>query len=864
MVDRDFAFVLEDSDVIYEEDILRNPHSVQGWLRYLNHRKQRPGRNMIYERAVKALPGSYKLWYMYLTERRRQVKGRCVTDPSIEALNNTYERCLVFLHKMPRIWIEYCQFMVEQRRITRTRHVFDRALRALPLTQHDRIWPMYLKFVRSHPIPDTAVKVYRRYLQINPQDAEEYINYLVQADRLDEACQRLAYDCVNKEDFVSQHGKSQHQLWVELCELMSQNPDKVVSLKVDAIIRGGLSRFTDMTGKLWTCLAEYYIGLGLLEKARDIYEEAMLVVSTVRDFSQVFDAYAQFEEQLLNAKIKAATDAEDDAPDEALDQDIDLRMARFEFLMDRRPLLLNSVLLRQNPHNVNEWLKRAELYKGQDDKIVESFTQAISTVDATKAVGRLADVWVEFAKYYESKSRLKDARATFEKGSRAPFKTVDELSHLWCQYAEMELRQKAPQRALSLMQQATSAPARAGKSVDFFDPAESVQRRLHKSVKLWTFYVDLEESIGTFQSTKAVYERILELRIATPQIIINYGLFLEENKFYEDAFRVYEKGVGLFKWPVVFDIWNTYLTKFVRRYGGNKLERARDLFEQCLEGCPAKYAKTLYLLYAKLEEDHGLARHAMAVYDRATQNVELKERYEMFSIYIKRASEIFGVTHTRPIFDKAIEVLNDRECKQMCVNYAEMERKLGEIDRARAIYQHASQLADPRVDPQYWSTWQEFEVRHGNEDTFREMLRVKRSVQAHFNSQVSYISAHMVAAKQAPPPTLASTIPTDKMAALEAQVTADAAAAGAAGGKSLQFVRAAPAAFDKMGDSVPFNPAEINLDVDDDEDEDDEDDGSDQTSDARPSGVKITEKSIPAAVFGGIAKQASSAMNDSS
>ena len=36
-------------------------------------------------------------------------------------------------------------------------------------------------------------------------------------------------------------------------------------------------------------------------------------------------------------------------------------MFMFEDLMDRRPLLLNSVLLRQNPHNVVEWQKRWEI-----------------------------------------------------------------------------------------------------------------------------------------------------------------------------------------------------------------------------------------------------------------------------------------------------------------------------------------------------------------------------------------------------------------------------------------------------------------------------------------------------------------------
>lgn len=33
--------------------------------------------------------------------------------------------------------------------------------------------------------------------------------------------------------------------------------------------------------------------------------------------------------------------------------------------MQRRPLLLNSVMLRQNPHNVLEWQKRVTLYEGK-------------------------------------------------------------------------------------------------------------------------------------------------------------------------------------------------------------------------------------------------------------------------------------------------------------------------------------------------------------------------------------------------------------------------------------------------------------------------------------------------------------------
>ena len=68
--------------------------------------------------------------------------------------------------QMPRIWLDYCQFLMDQYKITRTRRTFDRALRALPLTQHKRMWPLYLKFIRSHDLPETAVRVYRRYLKV--------------------------------------------------------------------------------------------------------------------------------------------------------------------------------------------------------------------------------------------------------------------------------------------------------------------------------------------------------------------------------------------------------------------------------------------------------------------------------------------------------------------------------------------------------------------------------------------------------------------------------------------------------------------------------------------------------------------------
>ena len=39
-----------------------------------------------------------------------------------------------------------------------------------------------------------------------------------------------------------------------------------------------------------------------------MYEEAIQTVTTVRDFGQVFDAYAQFEESMISSKMETAAE----------------------------------------------------------------------------------------------------------------------------------------------------------------------------------------------------------------------------------------------------------------------------------------------------------------------------------------------------------------------------------------------------------------------------------------------------------------------------------------------------------------------------------------------------------------------------
>ncbi|XP_058749786.1 uncharacterized protein LOC131622761 [Vicia villosa] len=906
-----------EDDLVYEEELLRNPFSLKSWWRYLIALSDSPfsKRFIIYERALKALPGSYKLWHAYLCERLQIVSSYPIilpqsktlndtserTHPQFKILNDTFERALITMHKMPRIWIMYLQTLTHQKFISRTRKVFDLALRALPVTQHDRIWDHYLFFVCQKGIPiETSLRVYRRFLQFDPNRVEDFIEFLISSSLWQEAAERLAL-VLNDDKFYSIKGKTKHRLWLELCDLLTRHANEVSGLNVDAIIRAGIRKFSDEVGPLWTSLAEYYIRRGLHEKARDVFEEGMSTIITVKDFSVIFDSYSQFEESVVRYKMEAKDEANDEeeeggdeddiqlsvigcmmdteaeANEEGDDEDIrfkyehfekkilsglwlndkddiDLGYDRLDYLVDRRPELSSSVALRQNPHNVEQWHRRVKLFEGNPTKQILTYTEAVRTVDPMKAVGKPHTLWVAFAKLYEQHNDLANARVIFDKAVQVNYKTMDNLASVWCEWAELELKHENFEGALELMKRATAEPSVEVKQKVVAGGNQPVQMRLHKSLRLWTFYADLEECLGNLESTREVYERILDLRIATPQVIINYAYFLEENNYFEDAFKVYERGVKIFKYPHARDIWVTYLSKFVKRHGRTKLERARELFENAVEMSPADQVKPLYLQYAKLEEDYGLAKRAMKVYDQATKAVPNNEKLSMYEIYIARAAEIFGVPKTREIYEQAIESgLPDKDVKAMCLKYAELERSLGEIERACGIYVFASKFADPRSDPDFWNKWHEFEVQHGNEDTFREMLRIKRSVSASYSQTHFILPENLMPKDQTVCPHEAKDKlkeagnTDDEMTALERQL-APAADKTVTKKRKVGFVSAGVESHSDGRIKSNANHEEIELPEENDSDEEDQN--------------EIALKDVPSAIFGGLIRKRDKIEND--
>jgi pre-mRNA-splicing factor SYF1 len=188
--------------------------------------------------------------------------------------------------------------------------------------------------------------------------------------------------------------------------------------------------------------------------------------------------------------------------------------------------------------------------------------------------------------------------------------------------------------------------------------------------------------------------------------------------------------------------------------------------------------------------------------------------------------------------------------KALALQYADLERRLGEVDRARAIYAYGAQFCNPRTDPDFWKVWHEFEVNHGNPDTFREMMRVRRSVVAQFAYSTNFAANYMAGG------------------AKDAKDAKDAgtAVAGMVRGGSIQFGDAAPRALNSMqaleasqraqplapsapqgptaGPAPPpgaANPEEIELG---------EDEGEGEGAGAEGPELAVEQQQVPAAVFG--------------
>lgn len=722
------------SDVAFEQALLRKTRegeessSVSIWLAYISLKKseflsttdtnpdelaaQSSHLWVYYDRAVEKIPRSYKLWADYCETRSTFVSQFLFDHPdSLQRANGTFERALLNLWTCPRLWLEYLVFLGRQKRIGLLRKTMNRALQALPITQHDRLWECYLPILRENHAVATAADAYKRFLQLHPEHIEDACEFFVQEKSPKNAAYFIT-TLLKNPNFTSLNSRNKYYWWSELAAMIAADP---TINGAEEMLRNGCENFVVETGRMWVLISEHYSRLGRFADAVQTLEDALNSVRSAKDFAIVFEGAAQ----LLLSLGQASPGSFDVCERKLMD------------LLDRRELLLNTAQLRANVNNVECWLRRAALFLDREyeyqpkkrESLWESlremteqhgqlmiFAEALDTVEPRKACdGKFGDLWIGLSMLVDLPYVVLDA-ATSDEDMLA-----SDIVGVYRYYAEMLLKKRDDAGAREVLHRAID------------------DKRTHGTVnspELWNLALDIEWCFGGSGSAKSLFEKCLASKSATERHVVAYGHFLEHGEHTDEMFRVYERGIAALGWPNCIRLWLRYLHKFVETYRHTKRERTRDLFEEALKDAPVTHAVPLFILYAKFEEDYGIYEKAMAIYERG---FELTGSDDLLNVWLVSASRLFGVTRARSVYERAIASHQGATLIQWCCRYAALETKLMEFDRARCVFAHGAQAADPEKFPLFWTEYEKFELTHGTKETYAEMLALKNVVSAHFS-----------------------------------------------------------------------------------------------------------------------------------
>ncbi|AOA61730.1 NineTeen Complex (NTC) component [Komagataella phaffii CBS 7435] len=745
-------------DLAYEESLLLDPYSLESWIAYYRHKEHSsPVDQQFYVlfRAANALKRAPEIWILCLKTCVKLWEERKSELEEFDGLIKVFEQSLLYNGSSPIIWALYLKALVKYScipGITFVRRKSDQCLQTLPFAKHHLIWPFLLQFADDVGAI-TSLSIWTRFYYykktcmpyVRLQDAssiEEETGFIPDQYKLENvtyqtilhkltsqahsdlsAYTRTFQDLLDNTEFLATVELSELKLYTDYLNVLIKHPQESENIdykshdtKIEKLVQYLIEKFPDQQASMIIHWTQYWINRGNFHKVREIFEVGITKSKTVKDFVVVYDTYLEFEETVISTTLK-------DLELQGLETSpmLELRMHSFEQLMDRRELLMNDVLLRQDKNDVATWLDRVAIFdkETQLQNVLATYVEAIRTIDpgTIEEPGVLPKLWLGYIDVYKSKGDLKTARKIYAATLKANFPFPEDLADLVISWAEMELENDDYPQAIDVMKTSLKEFA------------------LKKSTKLWSFYLDLVESSGNIPDTIKLYDTVIDLKIATPLTILNYCNFLEEHQRYQECLRCYEKGVHLFRFPVSFEIWNVYLSKMVNEQAKFKLtnEHIRDLFEQCIEQCPLNLVEPIYIGYAKFELDHGFISKAFRIYEQAIEKLEdEKEKYNIFKIYIQVSLLNQEDQKTRKIYEQALESLPATLygfTESIVIPFVELEIKLKEISRARAIFHYAADLIVPtKKNPILWERWERFELHYGNEDTFKSMLRYQRSI----------------------------------------------------------------------------------------------------------------------------------------
>ncbi|KAF7457136.1 Pre-mRNA-splicing factor SYF1 [Cryptosporidium felis] len=422
-------------------------------------------------------------------------------------------------------------------------------------------------------------------------------------------------------------------------------------------------------------------------------------------------------------------------------------------------------------------------------EVVKIFEEAVQTIDFSKVKDKSKCVfWIYYALYMTSsidngheiiiqgdnetnkKDQLIDlSRDIFERALRE--REIEDYSMIWTEWIEMELRFGNYDYALDLSRRSICMVK------------DQKNAKTLRNGQIWQLAADLEMSLGTLESSRAFFQGLFENGMLNSRLARSFGNYLREHGCFEESFSFYERSLNSLTLPYSFIVWLDYIDSFISHYnnglniiklfedekdnadipGGNygnaKIDRLRDVFEQNLDSL-LEWKKNIkrsdkdyyydclfisYSIYSAYEAKIGRVKRAFEIFERSIEQLEEdhgnenKDLYKViiYSRWIDLTLKCMDISYTRKIFERAMDDIKASDILiRFSLRFANFELNLGEVNRVRSIFMFAGDLI-PNIYLEkehintfnrFWSAWNQFELEYGNEDTIKDMVRVKKNI----------------------------------------------------------------------------------------------------------------------------------------
>lgn len=704
--------LLDNSNLEYEKKLAKDLGNLDIWIEYLNGVSRFDKRAFLYERIIAQFTTNRQrkeiqgLWVDYIHMVMKQLDCLNYYDHRVQFqyINNLFQR---YLDSYPanddtfdenddatqgnsnilQVWGQYLSFLNRQGNIRFVLKQYQYAFSAIELLKQCIIWPHFLQLADKIAKYDTnlASDILLRFIDYGDYD----ISHLV---KLLQWGYETGIDRVKHLLTVKQFDNNEWKLILQ-------------HLKDEKVIKTFLKLFPQDYSFGYIKLIQSVSENPSLQK--HYYIEALNNADTVNDFTSIYESYVNF----LESKLDEPDPSEHDIND-------------YEQLLNNREIMINDIYLRNNRDNLDFWFKRFAIYENDNDmnNLLKTFVKAIASINPIKCFSSenhtLSEIWRKYANVYSSKGDLKTANLIYTKAVRSKFKTLDNLVDIYIEWSNLFVTNNKPEEGIELLEKV------------LFNKNE-----ISRSITLWLHYFEiLEIYVDDMDKIISSYYKMIELKYATPLIIFNFANFLQDENKWDESFAVYEVGLREFNdSQIKFEIYNNYIIKMIKYIETNEekssdkrgKERVRDLFDKCLRELPEKpLVRPIIILYAEFEFNNGLMLRGFKILNEYIMSTS-EDPIDLIFLIINKFNHTQHEADLRNWLTEwsKLQTLSNKSFIQLMKFYIAFETQHRQITRVRHLFKHLHSNV-----PSSFSDWETFELEHGDEPSFRAMLRFKKTL----------------------------------------------------------------------------------------------------------------------------------------